>query len=110
MMTTLIPMYIVFGLLLVALAIPLYFEKIGPNSLYGFRVRKTLEHPEIWYPVNRYGARWLIASGLALVVAAVGCSFLPGLSVDVYALACLAVFVVVFVPGMFFTMLYMNSL
>jgi hypothetical protein len=103
-------MNIVFGILLILISIPLYLEKIKPNGLYGFRVRRTIEHPEIWYPVNKYSARWLIASGLALVAAALGLYFVPGLSVDAYSLASLAVFTVVFATGMVFTIRYMNSL
>ncbi len=109
-MNTLLLMYVFTGLLLVVLAIPLYLGKIGPNGLYGFRVRRTLEHPELWYPVNKYAARWLIASGLALVASAVGFSFVPGMDINVYPLACLVVFTLVFATGMAFTVRYMNSL
>lgn len=37
-MKTLLLMYTVFGLLLAALAVPLWLEKIPPNGWYGFRV------------------------------------------------------------------------
>ena len=33
------------GLLTAALAVPLIRRKVGPNALYGFRVRRTLDDP-----------------------------------------------------------------
>jgi len=50
--------YVIFGVFLAVLAIPLWLEKIGPNGLYGFRIKKTLENEKIWYAVNRYFAPW----------------------------------------------------
>ena len=44
--------------------------KIPPNGLYGFRVKKTMENPDIWYPVNAYSGKWLLAIGLVMVLAA----------------------------------------
>jgi uncharacterized membrane protein len=45
------------------LCIPLVLKLIPPNRLYGFRTRKTLSSPEIWYPAN-------VFSGYALMIAA----------------------------------------
>jgi uncharacterized membrane protein len=36
---------------------------VPPNRLYGFRTRKTLSSPDIWYPAN-------VFSGYALMLAA----------------------------------------
>lgn len=108
-MTSIMLLYVGGGILLILLAIPLYFEKVKPNALYGFRVRKTLENPEVWYPVNKYGARWMIVSGLSMVFTAIGFSLIPGLDLDIYALACAGVFAVVFSIGLMMTMRYMNS-
>ena len=109
-MSTLLIMYVTGGILLTLIAIPLYFGKIGPNGLYGFRVKKTMENPEIWYPVNQYSAGWLMLTGVLTVLCAVGLSFVPGLSVDTYALVCLAVFAGVITVGLVMTVRYMNSL
>lgn len=108
-MTSIMLLYVGGGILLTLLAIPLYFEKIKPNGLYGFRVRKTLENPEVWYRVNKYSARWMIVTGLSMVFAAIGFSLVPGLDLDIYALACAMVFAVVFSVGLVVTMRYMNS-
>ena len=109
-MTTLMLFYVAGGILLILLAIPLYFEKIKPNGLYGFRVRKTIEKPEIWYPVNKYGSRWLMLAGLVTVVCAIGFTFIPGLSVDGYSQICTLAFAGVLTVGLVFTFGYMNSL
>jgi hypothetical protein len=109
-MSLLLPMFLVLGLLLIIIAIPLYLEKIPPNNLYGFRVRKTLGNPKIWYAVNKYSSVWFMAAGLVLMLAALGLALAPGLSVDVYSLACMVIFTVVLAVGMAFSIRYMNSL
>jgi len=103
-------MYVGMGWLLVVLALPLYFEKIPPNGLYGFRVRKTMEDPLVWYPVNKYSSRWLMATGIITALAALFLYQLPGISLDVYALACLSIFIPVFTTGLIFSLRFMNSL
>lgn len=109
-MATLTLLYIGGGILLVLLAIPLYLKKIKPNPWYGLRIRKTLENPDVWYPVNKFGAIWLIFSGVVTVLFAFVFSFIPGLSVDVYALSCAFVFAVTLTVGLVVTFRYMDSL
>ena len=96
-MTALLLMYVVFGLLLIALAIPMMRDKVPPNPWYGFRVPSTLSDPVLWYKANRYAGRWLLVTGIITVVAAVALYFVPGLSVDSYAWLVLAAFGVPFV-------------
>ncbi len=67
---------------------PLILRKIGPNPLYGFRVKKTLEDPAVWYPVNAYAAKRLLVVGLGISVSAALLFFLPGIDLLVYALSC----------------------
>ena len=76
------------GLFLAAVSIPLIFQKIGPNSLYGFRVRRTLENPAVWYPVNAYAAKRLFTVGLLLAAAAGLLFVVPGIDLLGYALSC----------------------
>ena len=40
------------GLVFIALAIPLLRRKVGPNHLYGLRVKETLENEDVWYEAN----------------------------------------------------------
>ena len=93
-MTTLLLMYIGSGLLLALLALPMIAGKVPPNSWYGFRTPSTVSNPELWYPVNRCAGKWLLFNGLTTVIAAIVLYLVPGLSVDSYSLACLAVFMV----------------
>lgn len=95
-MTALLIMYVVFGLLLVGLSIPMMLDKIPPNPWYGFRVPSTLSDPVRWYKANRYIARGLLLTGIITVIGAIVLYFVPGLSVDAYAWLVLIVFGVPF--------------
>lgn len=109
-MLTMMLMYVGMGSLLTLIALPLYFQKIPPNGLYGFRVRKTMANKDIWYAVNKYSSRWLIATGLVTVLSALVLYFLTGISLDGYALVCLGVFTVVLAIGIISSIRFMNSL
>ena len=90
------------GLLMVILAIPMILGKVTPNSVYGFRTKKTLSDPEIWYPANAYAGKWLLAWGVVMMVAALLLPILlPDLSEDSYA----ALFVLVVLGGLFVVVL-----
>jgi hypothetical protein len=45
----------------------------------------------VWYPVNAYSAKRLLAVGLASSVTAVLLFFMPGLDISTYALTCAGV-------------------
>ncbi len=109
-MTTLLVMYVVFGLLLAGLAVPLLLDKIPPNGWYGFRVPSTLYNEQLWYKVNRYMARWMLLAGIITVVGAVALFFVPGLSVDAYAWLLLAVFALPFAIGVALSFRYLRRL
>jgi hypothetical protein len=79
------------GLLLTALSIPLIRGRVRPNTWYGFRVRRTLEDPAIWYPANRYAAKWMLGVALAFTTVAAALYAAPGLDLVRYALICAAV-------------------
>jgi uncharacterized membrane protein len=79
--------YVGAGLLLTLLSLPLLAQKIGPNPWYGFRVRRTLEDPAIWYPANAFAAVGLLCVGLITSIAAIVLYLVPGITVDVYAIA-----------------------
>lgn len=97
-MTTLMLFYFASGLLLMALAIPLIRGKMKPNGLYGFRIRKTLENPDIWYPANVYAGKGLFVVGLLTTAVSLLPLFIPTLTVDTFAiLAAIIVLGVLFV-------------
>lgn len=109
-MTTLPAMFASSGILLAILSLPPWFEKIPPNPFYGFRIAPALDDPAVWYATNRYAAVRMFAAGLLTTAAAVGLYFVPGLTIDAYARACLAVFAAVFAPGMIQSYRYMRGL
>ena len=109
-METLTTLYTVSGLFLVLIALPLIANKIKPNYWYGFRVRQTLENPQIWYQVNCYAGKRLLAAGIAILISGIAFSFIPGISVDAYALACLAVTCLALGIGLGQSWRYMKSL
>ncbi len=84
-MIILLYLFVISGALLVVLSVPMIMGRIPPNGLYGFRVKKTMENPDIWYPVNAYSGKWLLVDGLGLALAAVGLFFVPGISLEVYS-------------------------
>jgi hypothetical protein len=90
-MTTLLAFYVGAGVLLSAISVPLMLRKIGPNPVYGFRVKQTLENPVVWYEVNAYAARRLLVDGLLIALAAVVLYAVPGIGIDRYALSVTAI-------------------
>jgi uncharacterized membrane protein len=109
-MVVLMATFVISGLVLAAVSVPLILGRIPPNGLYGFRVRKTMEHPEIWYPVNTFGGKWLLLASLVLVLAAVGFFFIPNLRIEIYSYAILILWVIMFTIAIVSTVRYMNSL
>jgi uncharacterized membrane protein len=108
-MIMLLVMYVVFNVFLALIAIPLILGKIKPNGLYGFRVRDTLEDERVWYATNRhFGTRLLVVSQVN-VLASVLLYVVPGLSLDTYALACLAILALAFAAAFVQSWRYMKS-
>lgn len=98
-MLTLLFLYTGSGILLVLLSVPMILRKVKPNYLYGVRIAKTLNNPKLWYETNEYAGRYLMAAGVAILLAALGFYFIPGISLDTYSMACLAVFLVAALVG-----------
>lgn len=92
--TLLLLIYLAGGVLLILLSLPLRWNKVKPNPLYGFRVPKTLDNPAIWYAANRFIAKRLMIAGLIFTIGSLVLYFIPGLSIDSYALSALAMFVI----------------
>jgi uncharacterized membrane protein len=108
-MLTLLWLYIIGGAILSALSIPLIADKIPPNGIYGFRVKATLENPKLWYKVNRFAGMRLLVVGIVTILAALGLYYIPGISVDAYAMICLAIFAWVFILAVVQSVIYLKS-
>jgi hypothetical protein len=107
-MTLLKTIYILGGLLLILLSIPLILRKIPPNPWYGFRIRWTLEDPELWYSVNAYSGKWLVFVGLCAILGAIGLAFIPGISLDLYAFGNLGIFAASFILAIIQSMRFLR--
>lgn len=59
------------GILVIAVCIPLLNNKIGMNRWYGFRFRKSFSSDELWYEINRYGAKRMIFWSVVIITVGV---------------------------------------
>lgn len=109
-MVTLLILYLFCGTLLIALALPLLYDKVKPNGLYGFRVATTLENPKLWFAVNRHFAKRLLVVGVAVILAALGLYFVPSITLDQYAIGVLIVLALTFGTGLLQSIRFMNRL
>ena len=85
-------------------------KRIPPNPWYGFRVPQTLNNPALWYPANAYAGKRLFWSGIAISVGAIALHLVPNLSLDVYALGCLAVTFVALAISIIQSRCYLHTL
>ena len=85
-MQMLVWVYVLTGLLFVALGVPLAVGRVPPNSWYGFRVSSTLQDPNVWYRANAISGSLLIALGVITVAAAVLVARRPAVTAQSYAL------------------------
>ena len=109
-MIILLALYAFSGILLAGLSVPLILNKIPPNGLYGFRIRSTLNDPDLWYKVNTYAGWRFLVVGLATSAGAIILYYTTVPNVDRYALSCLGVFMALFLWGMISSFLYLRSL
>src|SRR5690242_18008949 len=49
----------------IAMGIPFVLGVVPPNRIYGFRIKRTLQDPAVWYPANRVTGLWSIWTGIA---------------------------------------------
>ena len=109
-MYILLILFVISGLVVAGLSVPLILGKIPPNGLYGFRVKKTMENPDIWYAINKYSGKWLLVTHLALIVAAIGIYFQPNITLDGYSLTMLGVWVLLFGLAILASIRYLKTL
>ncbi len=83
-MDTLLILYVLMFLLFIGISIPLIQKRIRPNFWYGFRTRKTLRNPEVWYPANAYGGKLLLIASVINLLFVVVFYLMPGMTVEIY--------------------------
>jgi uncharacterized membrane protein len=92
--TYMLLMQLIPGLLLLVLSVPLIRGKIRPNPWYGFRVRRTLEDPAVWYKANAFAGKALLRAAIVMIVGSLALYVVPGLDGPTYAVACTVVVLV----------------
>jgi len=65
------------GLVTIAVCVPLLRGKIRRNGVYGIRIPKSFESDEVWFQINRYGAKQMMIWAAGLMALGVGAMFLP---------------------------------
>jgi uncharacterized BrkB/YihY/UPF0761 family membrane protein len=108
-MEILLALYAFSGLLLAGLSVPLILHKIPPNGLYGFRVRSTLENPQLWYKVNAFAGRRFLVVGLVTAVGVIILYYVTLPDVEKYALSSLGIFLALFLWGIITSYLYLRA-
>jgi hypothetical protein len=110
MKIALLIIFVLSGILFMGLGWPLKQRKVPPNTLYGFRVKKTLQNPDHWYQANAHFGVRLFWVGLITVLICLGGYYVPGLTPVIYGVAC-AVFVMIALAVIVFqTFSYLNQL
>lgn len=109
-MQILLILFLACGLLNTLLSIPLILQIVKPNPLYGFRVRATLENAEVWYAVNRHFGQRFLWAGILLMISAPALYFIPGISEDFYAIACMVIFMIALIVALIQSVQYLRSL
>jgi len=59
--------YFVTGTVYILVSVPLLLDKIGPNWFYGFRIGRAYKSTEMWYKVNRIGAKVFVGYGVIML-------------------------------------------
>ena len=93
-------LFVISGLLIIGLAVPLILRKVPPNIWYGFRLPSTVNNPEIWYPANEYSAWRILWMGVSVIVAGIVGFAIPGMTAETYGLS----IVVVIITGLIITL------
>lgn len=68
--------WILAGILIVALAIPLVRGRIRRNHFYGVRLSQSFQSDDAWFAINRFGGQRLIICALPMVLIGVACFFM----------------------------------
>lgn len=73
--------FLILGLVVIMVCLPLYLGRIKRNIVYGFRIRKAFESEQNWYEINRYGAKSLIIWATFLMAVGIVCLYISPESV-----------------------------
>ena len=69
--------YVVIGLLLMAISIPLKNGNVATNHIIGVRLKKSFTSEKNWYLMNSYGGKQLLIWSAVLVLLGIVVLFFP---------------------------------
>jgi uncharacterized membrane protein len=98
------------SILMIVTSIPMILRKVPPNPIYGFRTRKTLSDPEIWYEANAYAGKLMFAWGIFIAVGIFEVERIPGIGVAGYSNGMLLLTLVVGAVVMALSFAHINRL
>ena len=87
-------LFVLLGILLVALGWPMAARRVRPNRWYGLRVPATFADEQVWYDSNAVAGRDMMALGAVVVAAALALPWLRGLPEGTYAVVCTGILAV----------------
>jgi uncharacterized membrane protein len=102
--------FVVVGLVFAALSIPMIRRRVPPNSVYGFRVKKTLSDPKVWYDANEFSGRCLFWLGVTMSLASLILFFIPPIGDIAYAWICQLSTLVGIAISMILSFRYLNRI
>ncbi len=102
-------LYIFLGILMAVIAIPLVLRKVRPNPIYGFRTPFTMSREDVWYDINAYFGRWLLAIAVLFTAATLLVRQIPGIGVDGYASICSLLMVIGLAVAMILSVVRMRK-
>jgi len=60
--------FVLVGVFLIAVSLPMLLRRVPPNALYGLRVPATFKNEQVWYDANAASGRDMVVFGLIVVL------------------------------------------
>jgi hypothetical protein len=107
-MIAIMALYAFGGMILAGLSVPLVLQKMPPNGFFGLRSRATVNNPKLWYKINAFAGKRLLATGLATALGSIVLYYLSS-GVEEYAFSCLGVLLAFLLWTIISSFLYMRN-
>jgi uncharacterized membrane protein len=102
--------YLGVGVLFAVLAVPPMRRKVPPNAMYGFRTRKTLNDPAVWYDANEFSGRCLFRLGIVVGLSSLVLFFIPAIHDIEYSIACQVIMITGIAASVIMSYRYVNDI
>lgn len=61
-------LFLILGLLVAGLGVPLWWKRVPPNALYGVRTASTMADTARWYSANAAAGRAMVGVGMTTAI------------------------------------------